>query len=373
MKKKWIILLSCAAAAVLFSFASVYANGDDDQSSGILSVYSEECPEDVLAYARRRFPAFLESVVQDSASDYVGRGAYLGTPFTMVGAGQDNKVYTFPVVYRDKFAATFCVCRIGVSEAGEYSHAGTLSGEFSDALNDLQRSHSDSGTILLYCDNGNCYAKAGDEIIFLLPDMEGRAPRGIDPESIDVSSLICVEPKTPLLTPSEANVPMRPSSAYLNLSIIETQGNDSWCGAYSTAAILRYLDGSSTVPTAGGLMSLIYRHPQSTHAFSINNTLSVAQAYGYNPTYEENSLNSGIVINQIDNNKPIYANIRRYDSDEDIYYYHAVVVRGYNRNTDTYSIWNPWYSRYYSMDMINKTYVTTSGLTYTWYSSVYDW
>ena len=226
--------------------------------------------------------------------------------------------------------------------------------------------------ILLYVDNGNIMAQIGESSIILLPNAEGMLPCKKN-VIFDSKSLIVISPDVPISSEVYYIDTTRSSSAYLGLSIIETQGNNSWCAAYATAIILRYLESSTTTPTAYGLMTLFYRNPAATDPFETSYVLSAAQFYGYSPVYVGNSLNSSVVFNQIDSGKPIFINSRRYDNVNGEYHYHALVLRGYSRNSDAYSIWNPWNNYYETMDMITKQYVASSTRIYTWYSSVYDW
>lgn len=363
----FIIVLSCSTLAFATD-ANDIANNDHS-----MQLFSECCPTEAMNYAQNAFPRLLQCA-NESGCISTTRGAFLGTPFTISFSESSNPVYYFPIICNNSFVGTFRVYLESTQDLNSASPAytGIVSPFLGNELNYLAAHYSSFGSILIYSDNGNIMAKVGNSSLLLSRNKEEDSTYGSQ-EIISTDSLITISPYIPTTQTIHISEPMRPSASYLSLSIIETQDGNNWCGAYSTAIILRYLEGSTTSPTASGLMSLVYRRPSASDTFSINNTCSVAQMYGYDPTYVVSTLNSTIVFGQIEDGKPIYVNARRYDSTEEEYKYHAIVIRGYSRNDDAYSIWNPWNEYYETMDMITKEYVASTTRTYTWYSSVYDW
>lgn len=214
-------------------------------------------------------------------------------------------------------------------------------------------------------------ADDGNSASLLMKDPEGELLSGKN-ASDEKNNLSIVSPSEITAVCLQSKTQARSSSAYLNLSIIETQGNNSWCGAYVTAAIIRYLNGSTTVPTASGLMAMFYRRPTSSNQFPMEYTVTYAESMGYHPTKRISMLGSSEVFAQINSRRPLYLNMPKQSTDG-TFAYHALVLHGYSRTHDTYSVWNPWYSYSETMDMITKTYTTPNGTDYRWCATIYDW
>ncbi len=360
----------CVVIALLFPCYAQAVTPNESRTK--LSVYTDPCPDEVLNYAKSAYQRLLMSAILDGTVSATGTCS-LGTPFTIANSESESPVYYFPIINREKTIATFRVyldleCTL---DSGVSTYTGILSPFLAEELNALSEREL-SAPVLIYADNGNIRVKVGNSCETIIPSNDASVPNST--LTVDsVAQLHTVNPSMAIDT-REFVQPRASSQAALTLSIIETQGNDSWCGAYSTAIILRYLLGSSTTPTARTLMEYVHGEDvENSDAFSVPNTLAAGVRYGFSPTEVIRPLSATEVFAQIDACKPIYVNARRYDSSVSMYKYHAIVVRGYNRVYDTFSIWNPWHSYYETMDLNTKQYVASSTITYTWYATVYDW
>ncbi|MDD6276651.1 MAG: C47 family peptidase [Clostridia bacterium] len=369
MRKIFIRLISVLLSFVMFASAiPVFAETESPR----LQFYTESCPSEAMEYAESSYVRMIRGAVELDSFDVSGN-IYLGTPFVISTTTQgENDVYYFPLINNDSFIGTFRIYQD--TDNDEESYSGIVSRYLSDELNFLNANYADSQPIFLYEDNYNIMAKIGNDTILLHPSEMGTSPIGVNVGTVRFAMKI--------VTPMVSNLPVvnvdsvgqtRSPSAGLSLSIIETQGNNNWCAAYATAIIIRYLTGNTKSPTAAGLMSIFYRNPTSSDTFPKEYVIKYAQSRGYNPITSNSSLGSTAVFAQIDALKPIYISAKGYNSSTRKYSYHALVLRGYSRTNDTYSIWNPWHNYYETMDMIKKTYKATSVLTYTWNSTIYNW
>lgn len=137
------------------------------------------------------------------------------------------------------------------------------------------------------------------------------------------------------------------------------------CGAYSTAAIIRYYLNNPSTPTALDLMTLISAGSNPDQTFSLSNSMIIGWNYfGVNFMYVDGTINA---IAQIDNNKPVYVYGYDYTNENA----HAFVIRGYNISGNVYSVWNPWHSYYESMNMSTLTFAANSSQIYTWTQTLY--
>lgn len=355
--------------AIVFSATAWAAENNMNEDVGLV-LYSQACPLEAEEYAQEAYVRLIQSAVDDGSLVVTGNVS-LGTPFTILESQSDHPVYYFPIISNNRFIATLRVYIDGVltEESGETIYTGILSEYLASELNELYKESNGNSTIFLYVDNGNIMAQTENSMELLIPSVKGNLPTNLQinilPTDIQAVSINDVIDSIKV-----SNIqPMSSSSANLNLSIIETQGNNSWCAAYTTAAIIRYLNGSKETPTAKELMNMTHNNPTANNSMSPSEVLEVAQSYGFDPIYKENTLGSSTVFAQIDAYKPLYVGVKSNISSTG----HAMVLRGYNKNTDTYSVWNPWYTYYETMDMITKEYVAASTETFTWYRTIYDW
>ena len=364
-----------------------------EANSNELKLYSEICTPDIEAYATNEYMRFLVAASDNGSLD-VPDVVSLGTPFTIAFSQSDTDVYYFPILADGSVIATFRVYidRILSRNGNGNVYVGTLSPYFAKELNDLSENEQTS-PVLIFADGRKIMAYENNQIISLMTygfddeeiviSQNQNSRSSIEDTAISrsMSELIDYMRYAPILSPFEeiasldfiafqSEFPATRATVNLSLSIIETQGAVNWCGAYATAIIIRYLNDSSTAPTALGLMELVYRRPVASDSFSTANTTTVASFYGYSPTLVSSSIGSQTAFGEIGAGRPIYwiGDDKSNPSSR-----HAMVIRGYNTTTDTYSIWNPWYSYYETMDMITKTYVTGSSRTYAWTATMYGW
>lgn len=375
MKKYCSTLISLALSCMLIFSTVAYAAKVEQNTGNTLIIYSQECPVEAKTYAVSAYARLVQSAVESGSLTLNGKVS-LGSPFTIIGSESDTPVYYFPIVCNSTISATLRVYidQVQTTDANEPIYTGILSPYLANELSSLQTRIDTSSAILLYLDNGNVMAQSKSNNILLIPSSDGTSPTDFTVESLtsDLQSAVLYNE---LSNTTISNKQTRGPSAYLNLSLIEEQGYNNWCGAYATAAILRYLNGSQTEPTAGTLMEYFLINPSLEDVFSLSNTLSAGRMYGYDPVYVEDSLSSTVVFAQIDACKPIYLCVACPTGlpKPNDYAYHALVLRGYSRTYDTYSIWNPWHTYYETMDMVTKQYVASSTETFTWTHTIYDW
>lgn len=112
---------------------------------------------------------------------------------------------------------------------------------------------------------------------------------------------------------------------------------------------------------------MFFSDPQPENYLSYFQVIEAGESYGLSPLYTPIYID---VIPQIDDNMPVFARCRRYDGI--IPKHHAVAIRRYNTNSDTYSIWNPWNGYYESMPISTREYIV-GDRNHTWVDTVYNW
>ncbi len=380
MRKRTIKILSFVLAIGVLFAAAVPASALD--VSKPVSDNMQTCPTAALEYAKNSFDRFFQGSLESEVLSDVSGTAYLGMPFVpyfVPNVEGDIPAYYFPIINNGRFVGTFRVYRDIAYTNTVY--VGIMSELYAAELNQLKDCYNATDPIVIYEDNGNIMADINGEKLVMWEDRMGNKPL-MDNElaiTAQVQTIPALSATTvrSLMTSIgvSSTLSAEPNSAtenYLNLSIIETQGQNNWCGAYVTAAIMRYLKGNTKSPTAAGLMSLFYRRPTANDKFKMDQTVQYAKSNGYNPTKLTGSLTSTQVFNQIDARKPIYLNVRR-SLGAGQYAYHAIVLRGYNKRRDYYSVWNPWGTKYENMDLNTKTYFCPGKGTYSWYATIYNW
>lgn len=89
--------------------------------------------------------------------------------------------------------------------------------------------------------------------------------------------------------------------------------------------------------SANGLMDLLYTDYTSSDILAWEDVWRAAKAYGFNPMVEDGMVSRSTLMAELNNGKP---SIFWMDNS---YHDHAVVLRGYFLQGQTWAIWNPWY------------------------------
>lgn len=339
-----------------------------DSSAIYISCYN--CPPQYVSFASEKIGAFLES------SEFSGlTSCYLGNPFTF--ANINSNVYYFPVFHS---GIVICILRVYSNEQGDIF--GVLSKGFSDELNSISASTSADDPLYIYLD--------GEDIIFKTCSIEEKVLSCYDNQNTD--NLLSVENASQRIITecsvetshriSNSPVPFRSSigNRYLNIFEptgfpLETQGQNSWCAAYASAAILRYKGVSGLY--AENILEYFYgSNPSSQSTLSDDQIYSYATALGFYTVKTNSTLTSTQLCNEIDNDRPVYIVSRRPNNTpgEEDHLYHALVLCGYNDITATFRIWNPWYTCYETVSSLyNYVPYRAQAYHYEYVRTIYHW
>jgi len=373
MKKILSVLLAIAFVFSMPSYLSAECYSHNDLN---LYVYSEQCSRAVNDYAKDNYMRFVSSAVE-SGDIVVGNEVYLGSPFTIYNNPSPERVYFFPISSNNKIIGTLRVYKdFAVNSLSELAnnYTAVFSTFLAEELNQLLYSGELESPMLIYNDNGNIMAYIGGNRFVLVPntfDVLDANPHNIELPNCGTNKMWTVSNAFSYLSYDDS-LSFSRSSGYVTINVVELQGNDNWCAAYSTATIIRALQGNTSTPTAYMLMSMFYSAPQSSDYFHDAYVLSAANYYGYYPTFIANTLTINSVSSQINAGKPIYLTCSDYSGNNYIGH-HAIVLRGYSTDNNTYSVWNPWYPNNEYMNMLTHSYVAGNGRTLTWIETIYNW
>ncbi len=368
MRKLFSFLLAFTFIAGLFPVTAAASNfGGTNQQS--FSIYSDPCPNEVIAFAKNNFSSLMsESIINGTIDVDMDEftSISLGNPFTITSPSADTNVYYFPIISQNSILGTLRIYHDGDD------YAGIMSQYLSDELNSLIGKTSALSPAHLIFDNNNLVLEQHGIRQLLLASPTGDLPNNIDVLS---DKLIVTPFSTELSTiTSSSLISSYDISKYLNLNIIEIQEDDEWCFAYCAAAIIRYVNDYDDDPTAESIMKLaLGRNPTKSDSLNAIDVIKVAAMYDLYPSYSATAKTQD-AVNQLDHNVPVFLRCSRpissTKSTEKAY--HAVVLRGYNLSSaDTYSIWNPWNDYYETMTSSLK-YVT-GDRTYTWVGTILGW
>jgi len=345
-----------------------------------LALYSQEISDGAWSYVNEFFDFFLYSAVL-VGSMTVGNETSLGTPFTIQNT--DVPIYYFPIISDGVIIGTFRVFvdEIQTSENNRVTYTGVLSPYLAAELNSLLGIYSD--VVLLYYDSGNLMTQLDDSIEILSPSPRGYLPELVAYE-IHANDFHIVSPLEASITiePHALDITIEPFATTIhgwrNLPIIETQGDTQWCGAYVTAAILRYLLNNRYSPRARDLMQEAFGTFNANNRYGMGSTVAAARRRGFNPTSaNRRTLSWQNVRREIDAWRPIYI-----VTNNNYIGPHAMAIQGYNLrfpsagatnpNAIAYFVWNPWLSFFETMDGFSHQ-VTSEGWVFTWQDTIYGW
>ena len=384
MKKTLSVILSLSMLMCLFSLSANAQKVDDaDSSTSGLYISTQSCPDGYVEYANANIQRYLLSV---NPAELPSEGVItVGNPFCFSNAGSD--IFYFPVICNDEI---IYMLRVFPKEAGGYG--GVLGKSFVSELNALAETTSYSTPLSMMMEQDSVVAYVGSEkyTIYTYPDRSmDDGNNDISPTSIaayqvvDVkeenSSIDCTVNVESLLSSTFSTSPMQtmdsrfiPTGKFLATSITETQGSESWCAAYATAMIIRCINGKSDSTSAYDVMEYHFSDPSSSDSIGEAEVVQYANSRSIYPTHITSTLSDTSLINEIVNSRPVYLRMYRVSGSDKIY--HAVVLRGYDSGTRTWSIWNPWYDFYDYFDM-GGTYVPAehSYREYIYCHTIYNW
>ncbi|MBP3389494.1 MAG: C10 family peptidase [Clostridia bacterium] len=234
------------------------------------------------------------------------------------------------------------------------------------------------------------YAVTPSSVHTVLPDYAGRATSAASvraaatPATAAVETIAVVDASEGISFVDNVSGGSTRTSLQINYLpwssvMTETQGsNNTWCGAYATAAICRYVFNTSSY-TAESLMRWAYPEVSDaallTKSFSTTHSTSYGRLQGLSPWYVSTWPGIAMVKAEIDSDCPVYFYGERTDGKG-----HAFVCRGYNMNTNSegesaplFSVWNPWYTYTEAIYASTNTYTTGSGNVYTMIAYIRNW
>ena len=341
----------------------VKAAGTENAQSDVSGIYIETTPvsNKILTYAKDNFSIVAASIYDSiQTGDIVGsRSADIcfGEPFTI------NSIAYFPVMQKSGIIALLAI----IDDA---YLSWSLSRGFSSSLNDLKYTEKNSPAKLV-TERGNIFALCkGNKYQLTNYPQTSSVDASVDRNmgtTVNLRKIIHIERnRLHRKLISLRNTPYK----NLSLDLKEVQGEDNWCAAYSEAAILRYMGYANVY--APSIIHFFY--PSSPkpalECLSDTNVIDYANLKGSHPRYSAGTLLDSQVRKEIDNSRPIYLKCQGNEAAHKDW--HAVVLRGYNVNQMTYSIWNPWEQCYVTISRTGRRFAGNGGY-FTWKETIYDW
>lgn len=341
-----------------------------------LYIISQTCPDEAIQYAQSNLYSFIVDISDQEGSNNIIQPDLicLGSPFS-INKENDNDidVYYFPIIYENKILYT-----LRVYKNDDTNYTGILSKYLANELQTLTYETSINNPVELSLNNGNIIKEINNinEVLISSPIENNMVNySNIYKKSSQVSNKSIINARNLLNFEknfSEQNLKSN-SSKYLYLDLAETQGNNNWCCAYVGSSIIRYK--TSYKVYAEDLMKYYYPNVTISNlkekALSKDKLISYAKIKGLSPKMY--SSNAGLldVISEIDNNCPIYLSCN--GNGDYLGKNHALALRGYNTNTQKYSIWNPWNNFYETMPVDTRMYTINSSSSFFWSETIYNW
>lgn len=378
---KTMIFLFVVVGLSVVSGATSDMIGNVSESNKVLFVNTSDCPVEYIEYVQENLERFVLSI-ETSELPECG-DITVGTPFSFGNPKAD--IYYFPILCDNQIIYTL---RVFPLNNGEYG--GILGKAYVGTLNSMVQKTSVETPLTLMMEENLVVAYIGSEreVVYEYPvDMvaensvikddvystEKMTSSVVDimQENAAVSLSLSVEEILEEHALASYNSRSTPTSKTLATSITEQQGSLPWCAAYSTAMIVRFLKNDDTA--ALDVMEFHYDNPTEEDEIGESKVVEYACSRGIYPTYIKSTLNDNTLIDQIVDDLPVYLRMYRIKENGDKSY-HAIVLRGYNLRTETWSIWNPWEDYYETFEM-GGTYVPAGASTreYIYFQTVYDW
>ncbi|MBO5214055.1 MAG: C39 family peptidase [Clostridia bacterium] len=369
MKKTQKLLSMLFVVVIVFhSMIATFSAYTVPNSQNGIYIYSDPCPQGILDYALSSYGKFAKGHIDGNGIQNC-ETVFLGSPFTIDNTNSQTPVYHFPIFSENEIIATLCIY-IDMGQTTDINspvYTGIASPFMVEELNALLLSKAQSTPVLLSYNEDNTIAKT-----------EMRENRSLfATKNVTTSEKVCLDISSKIsqfsLDSLEDNSSTRsatPPRKFLMLSFEGPQGSESWCSPYCCAAIIRYLRGSTTSPTAWSLLNLVYDNPTSTSTFGLEQVRAVARHYGYSPVHSDTTLTQAAVVQEIVAERPIFTAMNVSNSTSR----HAMVLRGYDVNLGMYSFWNPWYTSYSTMQTSTmRIYDANANCSFTWNDTFYSW
>lgn len=332
-----------------------------------LFLQTETVGEDKQQFAINQMEKFVLSlphVMPENIESPIGHEMVaLGTPFKL------NDIDYFPMCIGVQIVALVSI----YENDGDFTWC--MSVEFSEGLNEIANMTSYSTPALLYTENGNVYAKIEQQIYPLTdnPEIECVVTEPVDSSFTTINAIQKIYEVSMQEVFAQDSFGMFSSTIkakYLTLDLKEKQGGQEWCAAFAGAQILRYRGKGDIY--AEDIMYCFYPNSSNLNKESLSNSnlMAYANLKGSYPKYKNSTMTMTAVKEQIDADKPIY--LGTYGTGIYVKERHALVLRGYNTLTSTYSIWNPWYREYVMMSENAKS-ISVNGGTFVWDETIYNW
>lgn len=371
MKRFLTLVLALVMMVLSLSSKSIAAHEGVQEDVKELFLVSNKVNENHITYAnsqKENVLMALKDVIDLSLNRFDSDDIIsFGKPFNL-----NESTYT-PVIIDNKIVALMAVSDY------EGVLGWTLSKDFSDGLNQISELTSLKSPAFLYTDRGNVFAIISDQKLQLTfyPEIEVYS----DPKLYSETKMSL---ETPVNIMSSENLedsyrinemsakPMSSSSKYLYLDLAETQEDQSWCSAFAGAQILRQRGKGKIY--ASNIMRYFYPNDSGNdlkkRSISHNQLIKYANTKKSYPSKSSGTLSLNSVKKQIDSNKSIYLSCDGTGTYKKAN--HALVLRGYNTKSNTYSVWNPWDDSYVSMSTSSKS-ISVNGGKFIWSSTIYDW
>ena len=271
-----------------------------------------------------------------------------------------------PIICNEKIIALISISEYN-GEKGWYLEKG-----FSGELNKTDFNTSKTRPVELFIERGDIFAKA-DKQKKQLTFSNNNSNLESDPESIEDTRVVNImEIKEQYdVKPDKIKLnAVNGNSKYLKLDLAEKQKSDEhWCVAYAGASIMRYRGHKEVY--ARNIMRFFYDiNPDQLKkkSLSYKQLMKYANKTGMYPETLGQTLGMASVKREINNNMPIFIAGWK----KKIHEGHAVVLRGYNANNKTYSIWNPNNVSYSVMSESDKV-IPANGGGYIWKETIRNW
>ena len=370
MRDRFIILMTIIMSIIMLISINTNAESFSVEKEKFLYIESEPVSKSCVKYLKEEqlnIFSSLRDVVEEELYKLNDRDRiYFGNGFVL------NEIEYIPILCNNKIIALLAI----LEENDEYSW--TLSADFSEGLNKIASKTSAEKPAKLYTNNGNVYADISGVVYQLTfnPKLESFNQERLMTNFLGKSKdVINIYNKMDRMEKNYFDIvyELRAlSSNNLALDLKETQGDQSWCSAFAGAQILRYRSKGNIY--AEDIMKYYYPDDDSTSLKkrSITNSelIEYANMKGSYPSKTNDTLSINQVKSQIDSDKPIYLGCEGKDTYKKSR--HALVLRGYNIDRNTYSVWNPWNAKYISMSISSKS-IAVSGGKFVWDSTIYDW
>lgn len=364
-------LISIIIIMCLMISSAILVSAENINNS--LYIKTKNCPNEAVEYAKDNVDRFVSSVSEELGISI--EGVTMGTPFTVSGVSSDNKdIHYFPVMLNGELKYLFSVY---LNDNGT-KYTGSLSNHLVKEINAISRKTSLKNPVKIFVNNGNIYYEINNKTSLLFEYFE-------DNDYVRESLISNMQSDKKLQIINALNEIMnikrdtdneKSSRAtkykYIKLSRTEEQGSNPWCAAYATAAIVRTKNNQSS-PEAEDIIK--YFHPNSKDLTKEAINDSEVKKYGrdndFKTKYKSSTLSHSSVKSEINSGNPIYLSTVGEGSYKKGR--HALVLRGYSDNSDTYSVWNPWdKDSYVTIDKNDKELVVSGG-SFTWEKTVYNW